>query len=244
MKKNLTLVLFALISIAVLSGCGSNKLSGNYMTTTSVLGMEIESTLIFDGEKVTEEVNGDLEDEGTYTIEDGILEIKLGNENITAGLAKDKKSFTIQTSDALIDLRKGLEYTKGEKTKERNDVEDEESLENEDEEDNFFEESSNEEFEEEENEHVSINEEEIEEEEEGNNQTYDTDAEEYYKKSCAACHGGDLTGLSAPNISEVGYSMSASEIEDIIINGKGAMPAGLLPEDEAREVAEWLAEME
>lgn len=113
MKKSLTLVLFALISITILSGCGSSKLSGDYTTTVELLGMEVESKLIFEGEEVREEVDGDTEDEGTYTIEDGKLEIEFESGNITAELAKDKKSFTIQKSDdALIDLRKGLEYTK------------------------------------------------------------------------------------------------------------------------------------
>lgn len=76
-----------------------------------------------------------------------------------------------------------------------------------------------------------------------NEDSYTTDAEEYYSNSCAACHGNDLTGGMAPDISSVGSNLSAEEIESVIIDGLGAMPSGTLPEDEARVVAEWLSEM-
>lgn len=36
--------------------------------------------------------------------------------------------------------------------------------------------------------------------------------------------------------------MSAEEIEKIIVDGKGSMPPGLLTGDDAKLVAEWLAE--
>ena len=80
-------------------------------------------------------------------------------------------------------------------------------------------------------------------EESDNEDSYATVAEEYYEKSCLACHGNDLTGVAGPDISSIGSNLSAEEIESIIIDGLGAMPSGTLPEDEARVVAEWLSEM-
>lgn len=68
-------------------------------------------------------------------------------------------------------------------------------------------------------------------------------AEDAYKSSCASCHGQDLEGGVGPELDAIGSSMSADEIEDIIINGAGSMPAGLLSGDDATAVAQWLAEM-
>lgn len=76
-----------------------------------------------------------------------------------------------------------------------------------------------------------------------NEDSYATAAEEYYSNSCASCHGNDLTGVAGPDISSIGSNLSAEEIEKVIIDGQGAMPPGMLPEDEARVVAEWLSEM-
>lgn len=69
------------------------------------------------------------------------------------------------------------------------------------------------------------------------------DAEGLYKKSCASCHGGDLTGGGGPDLTEVGDRLSEGEIEDIIINGTDdGMPEGLVNDSEAGEIAEWLFE--
>lgn len=67
-------------------------------------------------------------------------------------------------------------------------------------------------------------------------------AEEIYKKSCASCHGQDLSGGAGPDLTTTGAEYSVEEIEDIINNGIGTMPAGLVPADEATVLAEWLAE--
>jgi|SRR5690625_165488 len=67
-------------------------------------------------------------------------------------------------------------------------------------------------------------------------------AEDAYKASCASCHGDDLSGGAGPALDAVGSDYSADEIEDIIANGKGSMPAGLISGDEATAVAEWLAD--
>ncbi len=70
-----------------------------------------------------------------------------------------------------------------------------------------------------------------------------SDPEALFANSCASCHGGDLTGGAGPDLTTVGASLSAEEIQDIIENGQGTMPPGLLQGQEANEVAAWLAEM-
>nr|WP_279325948.1 cytochrome c [Bacillus sp. FJAT-47783] len=66
-------------------------------------------------------------------------------------------------------------------------------------------------------------------------------AEDLFKQNCASCHGQNLEGASAPKLAEVGSKYSEDEIKNIILNGQGGMPAGLLDESEASVVAEWLA---
>src|SRR5690625_3378334 len=70
------------------------------------------------------------------------------------------------------------------------------------------------------------------------------DPEAIYKNACAACHGDDLTDGSAPELAQIGNKLSEEEIADIIINGQGSMPPGLVPNDEAEVLAEWLAEQQ
>ncbi len=65
-----------------------------------------------------------------------------------------------------------------------------------------------------------------------------TAARATYEASCIGCHGGNLEGASGPALE--GTGLTAAEIEDIILNGKGAMPAQNLPEDEAANLAAWV----
>ena len=66
-------------------------------------------------------------------------------------------------------------------------------------------------------------------------------AEAVYKKSCASCHGQSLEGGVGPALDKVGGKYSQDEIKDIIANGRGGMPGGLLQGDDVDKVAEWLA---
>lgn len=78
---------------------------------------------------------------------------------------------------------------------------------------------------------------------EENGEVEELDPEAVYANSCAGCHGQDLSGSVGPDISAVGSSLSADEIEDIILNGQGSMPPGTAAGEEATAVAEWLSEM-
>ena len=67
-------------------------------------------------------------------------------------------------------------------------------------------------------------------------------AEDAFQQSCASCHGQDLSGGAGPDLTDVGSRLSAEDIKDIIENGQGSMPGGLLSGDDATAVAEWLAD--
>ncbi|OEH92213.1 cytochrome c551 [Bacillus solimangrovi] len=67
-------------------------------------------------------------------------------------------------------------------------------------------------------------------------------AEKLYQESCVSCHGQNLEGGVGPELTAVGASLSSEEILNIITNGQGSMPAGLLQGAEAEKVAAWLAE--
>mgnify|MGYP001232318950 CR=1 FL=1 len=71
------------------------------------------------------------------------------------------------------------------------------------------------------------------------------DAEAIYKNQCAHCHGDDLSGLGAPALTEVGSKFSQEEITDIIIHGTdNGMPGGLVNNEQAEVIAEWLSGLE
>jgi cytochrome c551 len=68
-----------------------------------------------------------------------------------------------------------------------------------------------------------------------------SNAEKIYNQKCSNCHGGDLKGGVGPNLTAIGATLSQEEIENVIANGQGAMPNGLIKGAEATAVAEWLA---
>lgn len=70
------------------------------------------------------------------------------------------------------------------------------------------------------------------------------DPADLYKQKCSSCHGAELqgSGTAIPNLTEVGSRLSAEEIENIIVNGRGKMAGGYLNGDDAIAVAEWLSE--
>ncbi|MFE8703192.1 cytochrome c550 [Cytobacillus sp. FJAT-54145] len=67
--------------------------------------------------------------------------------------------------------------------------------------------------------------------------------EDIYKQSCIGCHGDAYQGGVGPALTGVGDKLSTEQIADILVNGVGSMPPGLVPADKATEMAEWLAEI-
>ena len=79
-------------------------------------------------------------------------------------------------------------------------------------------------------------------EKEGGEKTEETaelNPEDFYQQSCAMCHGNQYEGVSGPALKGVGSKYSKEEIQDILTNGKGAMPPGMAAGKEA-EMAEWI----
>ena len=57
-------------------------------------------------------------------------------------------------------------------------------------------------------------------------------AEKTVKTTCTACHGADLKGQVGPNLYNVHTKYKKEEIVQILKNGRGGMPAGLVPGQE------------
>ena len=71
-----------------------------------------------------------------------------------------------------------------------------------------------------------------------------TPEELYQSAGCIGCHGGNYEGVgSFPALTDVGDRLSADEIKDILRNGKGAMPSGLVPEEQLDGMTEWLSSL-
>ncbi|MDQ0271066.1 menaquinol-cytochrome c reductase cytochrome b/c subunit [Cytobacillus purgationiresistens] len=76
----------------------------------------------------------------------------------------------------------------------------------------------------------------------------DTEAEGYKlmeANTCLTCHGNELQGgAGAPALVEV--DLSPEEIHDVIVNGRGAMPAGIFTgtDEELNKVVEFISSIE
>jgi len=63
--------------------------------------------------------------------------------------------------------------------------------------------------------------------------------------SCMGCHGKDMEGGMGPNLQKIGEKLDATQIADIIKNGKPpAMPGGMIKDDaEIAKLAEYMASL-
>jgi cytochrome c551 len=69
-----------------------------------------------------------------------------------------------------------------------------------------------------------------------------TDGEGLYKLSCLSCHGENLEGLAGPPVTNMKAKYSEEEMLKLLNDGSGMMPGGLLSEEEAKTVSQWLLE--
>lgn len=74
-------------------------------------------------------------------------------------------------------------------------------------------------------------------------QTAAANPEEFYQQTCSGCHGANYEGGVGPALKGVGERLSLDQIKDVLQNGRGSMPAGLVPPDKADEMAKWLSEL-
>lgn len=68
--------------------------------------------------------------------------------------------------------------------------------------------------------------------------------EEIYAQNCLSCHGENYEGGAGPELLEVDARLSNDEIKDILQNGKGIMPGGLVPEESLDDMVEWIISLE
>lgn len=79
--------------------------------------------------------------------------------------------------------------------------------------------------------------------ENGGTEDSSIDAEQVVQQNCISCHGENLEGAgNFPPLEDVGARLSEDEIHEVIENGRGAMPAGIIKGEEATAVAKWLSE--
>ncbi|EJL46863.1 MULTISPECIES: cytochrome c551 [Brevibacillus] len=67
-------------------------------------------------------------------------------------------------------------------------------------------------------------------------------AEALFKNTCAGCHGQSLEGAVGPNLQKIGSQLSKEQILEVLNNGKGSMPPGLVKGTDAENIAAWLAD--
>ncbi|MFD0768038.1 cytochrome c550 [Bacillus sp. CGMCC 1.60114] len=68
-----------------------------------------------------------------------------------------------------------------------------------------------------------------------------TKPDEIVKQNCTSCHGDQLQGAVGPNLQKVGDRLSKDQIQEVILKGRGNMPPGIIPADQASKVADWLS---
>ncbi|MDX1806651.1 MAG: cytochrome c [Paenisporosarcina sp.] len=79
--------------------------------------------------------------------------------------------------------------------------------------------------------------------EEGGETAEEFDAEAVAQGKCISCHGGDLAGQgNFPSL--VDTKLSQEEIAEVITNGKGAMPPGLVDAANVEAMAEYIHTLE
>ncbi|MEK4486497.1 cytochrome c550 [Psychrobacillus sp. FSL H8-0484] len=68
------------------------------------------------------------------------------------------------------------------------------------------------------------------------------DPEALAQGKCIGCHGNSYEGGVGPKL--VGTALSEEEIKEVLAKGRGAMPAGLVPEENLDAMATWVKSLE
>ncbi|NRD80785.1 cytochrome c [Bacillus sp. BRMEA1] len=74
-------------------------------------------------------------------------------------------------------------------------------------------------------------------------QTAATNPEDIYKTTCIACHGDHYQGVVGPSLHGIGSKLSKAQIKQIITQGRGNMPPGLVKPEQADAMAEWVSKI-
>ena len=67
-----------------------------------------------------------------------------------------------------------------------------------------------------------------------------SEVEEIFANSCSGCHGADGDSGSSPQLSSVVPPLSDEELTDVIVNGVGSMPGGLVQEADVPALVSYL----
>lgn len=70
----------------------------------------------------------------------------------------------------------------------------------------------------------------------------DFDPVAVYEANCASCHGANYEGGVGPALA--GSELPVEEIAQVIAEGRGIMPGGLVAEENIDAMATWVAELE
>ncbi|MGE7601194.1 cytochrome c550 [Peribacillus sp. NPDC097675] len=71
-------------------------------------------------------------------------------------------------------------------------------------------------------------------------ETASSSPEDIYKQNCISCHGNAYQGGVGPALKGVGDRLSEAEVKEVITNGRGAMPPGLVEESNLDAMAKYI----
>lgn len=70
-----------------------------------------------------------------------------------------------------------------------------------------------------------------------------TNPQDIYKTTCIACHGDQYQGVVGPSLHGIGKKLSVARIKQIITQGYGPMPSGLVSPQQADAMAKWVSQI-
>ncbi|HSP22327.1 MAG TPA: cytochrome c [Planococcus sp. (in: firmicutes)] len=76
----------------------------------------------------------------------------------------------------------------------------------------------------------------------GGEEPAEFDPEAVAQQSCVSCHGSSYEGGVGPSL--IDTQLDQAGLEEILANGKGAMPGGLVEADNIPAMAEWILTLE
>ncbi|MFJ7746207.1 cytochrome c550 [Peribacillus sp. NPDC097295] len=71
-------------------------------------------------------------------------------------------------------------------------------------------------------------------------ETASSSPEDIYKQNCISCHGDAYQGGVGPALKGVADRLSEDEVKNVIANGRGAMPPGLVEESKLDAMAKYI----
>jgi cytochrome c550 len=69
------------------------------------------------------------------------------------------------------------------------------------------------------------------------------DPKKHYETTCISCHGQNYEGGVGPALKGVGKRLTKDQIKDRVVNGGGGMPSGLVAEENADAMADYLMKL-